>query len=206
MNKTDVLIMIDNGHGNNTPGKRSPIFDDGITQLLEYKYTREITKAVIDELVKDGYMCYLITPEENDIPLSRRVARANAMHKKMKQQGKTSFLISVHLNAAKNSGWANATGFSVFISPNASSNSKNLANIMHDTTADMKLKTRKPLPTQKYWVSNLYICKNTNCPCVLSENFFMDSKKDAAYLMSEQGRKDVIRIHVESIKKYIESL
>lgn len=206
MNKTDVLIMIDNGHGSNTSGKRSPIFDDGETQLFEYAYTREIAKRVIEELTSQGYMCYLVTPEETDVPLSRRVARANAMHSKMRQQGKTSFLISIHNNAAQNGGWANASGWSVFISPNASQNSKNLAGFLHDTTASMKLKTRKPLPSQKYWVSNLYICKNTNCPCVLTENFFMDSKKDSAYLMSEKGKQDVVDIHVNAIKDYIENL
>lgn len=200
------MIMLDNGHGVNTAGKRSPLFDDNETQLFEYSYTREIAKRIIDTLVKDGYMCYLVTPEETDVPLSRRVQRANAMHNKMKQQNKTSFLISIHLNAAQNGGWANATGWSVFISPNASTKSKNLAGFLHDTTQKMNLKTRKPLPTQKYWVSNLYICKNTNCPCVLTENFFMDSKKDAEYLMSEQGKQDVVDIHVNAIKDYIDSL
>lgn len=29
-----MLVVLDNGHGNNTPGKRSPVWDDG-TQLYE---------------------------------------------------------------------------------------------------------------------------------------------------------------------------
>lgn len=120
MNKNDILIMLDNGHGIETSGKRSPMFEDGVTQLREYAYCREIVKRIAQRLNGEGFMCYIVTPEENDVPLSRRVARVNAKHNEMKSQGKTSFLISVHNNAAANGGWANATGWAVYLSPNAS--------------------------------------------------------------------------------------
>ena len=45
-----MKIFIDNGHGKNTPGKRSP---DG--KFMEYKYTREIAKEVVEELLTAGY-------------------------------------------------------------------------------------------------------------------------------------------------------
>ena len=37
-----MLIVIDNGHGHNTPGKRSP---DG--KFLEYAYNREIATRIV---------------------------------------------------------------------------------------------------------------------------------------------------------------
>ena len=40
-----MKILIDNGHGENTPGKRSPKWADG-SQLFEWKYTREIARRV----------------------------------------------------------------------------------------------------------------------------------------------------------------
>lgn len=40
-----MKILIDNGHGNDTPGKRSP---DG--RLLEWAYTREIADRVAARL------------------------------------------------------------------------------------------------------------------------------------------------------------
>ena len=40
-----MKILIDNGHGSNTAGKRSP---DG--RLLEYAYTREIAERVVHSL------------------------------------------------------------------------------------------------------------------------------------------------------------
>lgn len=42
-----MKILIDNGHGSNTKGKRSP---DG--RLMEYAYTREIAELVVSELLK----------------------------------------------------------------------------------------------------------------------------------------------------------
>ena len=57
-----MIVLIDNGHGDNTPGKRSP---DGI--LREYKYTREIAAEVQRQLQERGYQAQLLVPEVNDI-------------------------------------------------------------------------------------------------------------------------------------------
>lgn len=45
-----MKILIDNGHGVNTPGKCSP---DGV--FREYKYTREIAAAVVKHLGYRGF-------------------------------------------------------------------------------------------------------------------------------------------------------
>ena len=55
-----------------TPGKRSP---DG--RFREYKYNREIARAVVEHLQLRGYDAELLVPEEEDIPLKERVRRAN---------------------------------------------------------------------------------------------------------------------------------
>lgn len=67
-----MKILIDNGHGVETPGKRSP---DG--RFREYKYNREIARAVVEHLQLRGYDAELLVPEENDISLEERVRRAN---------------------------------------------------------------------------------------------------------------------------------
>ena len=50
-----MKILIDNGHGIQTKGKRSP---DG--KLLEYAYTREIARQVVTELKNKGYDAELL--------------------------------------------------------------------------------------------------------------------------------------------------
>ena len=95
-----MKILIDNGHGSNTPGKCSP---DG--RLREYSYTREIAGRVVFELRKLGIDAELVVKEEIDVPLSERCRRVN--------EYKTSeaILISIHCNAAGNgSNWMQAHG------------------------------------------------------------------------------------------------
>jgi N-acetylmuramoyl-L-alanine amidase len=45
----------------------------------------------------------------------------------------------------------NASGWSVYISNNASSNSKKLAECLFNSAQKLELKTRQPEPSQKYW-------------------------------------------------------
>lgn len=52
-----MKILIDNGHGLNTPGKRSP---DGT--FLEASYNREIAKRIVIDLTDRGYDAQLLVP------------------------------------------------------------------------------------------------------------------------------------------------
>ena len=54
------------------PGKRSP---DG--RFREYKYNREIARAVVEHLQLRGYDAELLVHEEEDISLKERVRKAN---------------------------------------------------------------------------------------------------------------------------------
>ena len=88
----DMKILIDNGHGKDTPGKRSP---DG--KFREYQYTREIAKEIVDKLLSAGFDAQLLVPEEDDISLKERVKRVN---KACSDLGKENvLLISIHVNA-----------------------------------------------------------------------------------------------------------
>ncbi len=68
--KTHVLL--DNGHGIDTPGKRSPVFADG-TQLFEYEFNRDIVSKI------SGYLNFCNENKKQFI-----------------------YLVSIHGNAAKN--------------------------------------------------------------------------------------------------------
>ena len=105
-----MKILIDNGHGIQTKGKRSP---DG--KLLEYSYTRDLARQVVKILKSRGYDSELLVPEDDDISLSERVQRINAHCQAL---GKSNvILISIHVNAAGNgSQWMNATGWSCYTS------------------------------------------------------------------------------------------
>ena len=47
---------------------------------------------------------------------------------------------------------------------------------------------------------------NTKCPAVLTENLFQDNKDDVNYLLSDEGKHAIIRLHVEGIINYLERI
>lgn len=191
-----MKVLIDNGHGENTPGKRSP---DG--RLREYAYTREIADMVVAGLRKLGIDAGRIVKENIDVSLSERCKRANDIYK---ESGKKAILVSIHCNAAgSGASWMTAKGWSVFVSNNASANSKRLATCLGKAAEAQKVAIRKQVPSLLYWEQNLAMCRDTNCPAVLTENFFQDNKEDVEYLLSGEGKKAVAQIHIEGIVNYL---
>lgn len=194
-----MKILLDNGHGRETCGKRSP---DG--RLREYAYTREITARLQQRLSELGYDCERICPENEDTPLSVRCRRVNTICGEVGT--KNVLLVSVHCNAAANSGWNNARGWSVHISKNASANSKRLAECLIKGAEEQGLKVRRYSPQEPWWVQNLAICRDTNCPAVLTENLFQDNKQDVEYLLSDDGKNAIVSLHIRGIIDYINGL
>lgn len=192
-----MKVLIDNGHGADTPGKCSP---DG--RLREYAYTRDIADRVVDALRQEGIDALRIVPEENDIALRVRCERANRYYK---ESGRQAILVSIHCNAAGDgSAWMPARGWSVFVGPTASQKSRLLATSLAEVAASKGVIIRKETGARSYWVRNLYICKHTNCPAVLVENFFQDNKEDVEFLLSEEGKQCVTDITVQGILNYLE--
>lgn len=195
-----MKILIDNGHGVDTAGKRSPD-----SSLREYKYAREIAEKVVSELKKRGFDAERIVTEENDISLKERCRRVNALCDKLGT--KNVILVSVHCNAAGNgSQWLNARGWSAHVSLNASVNSKTFARALITAAEDEGLKVRKYAHQMPYWEQNLAICRDTKCPAVLTENLFQDNKEDVAFLLSEQGREAITRVHVKGIIEFLKTV
>ena len=195
-----MKVLIDNGHGLNTPGKRSP---DGT--FLEASYNREIAKRIVADLTDRGYDAQLLVPEDHDIPLSERAKRVNIVCSVL---GKSNvILISVHVNAAGNgSKWLNATGWSVYTCK-GQTESDRLADCLCEAAI-------KHFPGRRIrtdfsdsdpdWEENFSLLSNTLCPAVLTENFFMDSRSDLEYLQSRAGKQAVVDTHVEGIMEWLE--
>lgn len=188
-----MKVLIDNGHGYNTPGKCSP---DG--RLREYEYAREIAERVVTELRKRGVDAVRLVREEVDVPLNERCRRAN------EYKAGEAILVSIHCNAAGNgANWMKARGWEVYVSQNASTKSKALANCLYDTSRELGLKVRPESPSQQYRVKSLAICRDTKCPAVMTENLFQDNKEDVDFLLSAAGKNAIVELHVRGICKYL---
>ena len=195
-----MKILIDNGHGIQTKGKRSP---DG--KLLEYAYTRELARQVVTELKNKGYDAELLVPEEDDIPLSERVRRTNAHCQAF---GKTNvILISIHLNAAGDgSKWMNATGWSCYTCK-GQTESDRLADCLYKAAEQILknqvIRTDYARDGDPDWEENFYILRHSLCPAVLTENFFMDSLYDRDFLLNEAGKRAIVDTHVNGLTNYL---
>ncbi len=197
-----ITVLIDNGHGDPplTGGKCSP---DG--RLKEYYYCREIAQRVSEELSLHGVDTLLLVPGITDTPVNERVCKVNAWARK--HGSKNVVLVSIHNNAAGADGkWHTASGFSVFISKNASGNSKRLARIFTENATDMGLMGNRCVPPEKYWVKSLAMTRDTICPAVLTENLFQDNEEEVNFLLSEEGKRAIVTLHVNSIIQYINSI
>lgn len=197
---TDMKILIDNGHGVTTPGKRSP---DGV--LREYKYCRIIAFEVVSRLKALGFDAELLVPEDADISLGERCNRANAWCTRL--GAKNVCLVSIHLNAAGNgSQWMNARGWEAWTSVGQTQGDK-LADCLYDA-AQKYLPTGTKIRTDttdgdRDKESNFTILYRSRCAACLTENMFQDNREDVAWLQSPQGREAIVTLHVEGIKEYV---
>ena len=200
MNKQDFVLILDNGHGSNTPGKCSPD-----RTLREYAWTRIMTDLIARKARARGIRTEIIVPETTDVPLATRSARANAIARK--HGLKKCLFVSVHINAAGADGkWHDATGFSAWVAANASQHSKTFAALID---AEMKARglggNRAPNPLG-YHTANFAVIRRADCPAVLTENLFQDNRTEVRYLLSPQGQDTIAEAHVAAIEKYIATL
>lgn len=192
-------ILIDNGHGVNTPGKRSP---DGY--FREYAYTRLIASGIVQHLHYRGYDAELLVPEAYDVSLMERTRRANTLCEHLGKQNVV--LVSIHVNAAgKGDRWYNATGWSCYTSKGQTSGDK-LADSLY-RSAELFLpghNIRKDYSDGDPDVeSDFWILKHSACAAALTENGFQDSIKSLEFLESDEGKKAIISLHVSGIIDYI---
>ncbi len=103
-----MIILLDNGHGSNTPGKQSP---DGF--FREYAYNRFLASEIHERLTALGIDSRFLVPEREDIPLPERCRRANTFCEHFGSD--QVILLSIHVNAAGNGQqWMKARGSSCY--------------------------------------------------------------------------------------------
>ena len=198
----NLVVILDAGHGSDTPGKCSPD-----KSLYEWQWNREIVCMLCERLYGlENVQTIILVPEEIDVPLKERVRRVNTIYHDAKIEGKEVLLISIHVNAAGHGTWNNASGWSVWVSNNTSEKSKQFAQIAYEQAKLLDLCGNRVVPKENYWTSNFYILKNTPCPAVLTENMFQDNHDDVAFLKSEEGKEKIVALHVNAIKKYLEKI
>lgn len=194
-----MKVLIDAGHGIDTPGKRSP---DG--SFLEYLWNRQIADLVLARLRSSGIDADLVVTETNDIPLRTRAMRVNRV---CDQEGASNvILVSIHSNAAGNgSWWSTATGWECHTSP-GKTKSDQLAEAFYDSFSrefPEKRMRRDFSDGDSDKESSFYILTKTKCPAVLLENFFYDNRMECQWLLQERTKGRIADAIVAGIRNYL---
>ncbi|MFN7117634.1 MAG: N-acetylmuramoyl-L-alanine amidase [Saprospiraceae bacterium] len=179
--KPRYLWCLDNGHGKKTPGKRSPLFDDGKTRFMEYEFNRDIVKRIIEQLDEVGVKYFNVVPEVDiDDFLAGRVERANNKKSELPK-----LFVSVHSNASPAAnmntwGLPTVSGIETWYY-HGSRRGQKLAAIFHKYLIDetgFKNRHLKSKPEGQF-----YVLRKTNMTSILTENGFYNNKMEAMELM-----------------------
>lgn len=205
------LWLLDNGHGGlindngkeiyttapnhtNNPNtwKKMYIHEDG-TKIYEGDFNRKVVDKLTKMLIHEQITYKLICPELEDISLGERVRRADELHR----IHKNCIFVSVHGNAGK------GTGFEVFTS---------VGQTKSDEIAEVFIKEMEkifPNKTKRVDLSDgdqdkeaqFYVLRKTDCPAILTENFFMDRLDDCKLMLSDEGQMKIAQAHFNAILK-----
>lgn len=201
----NVIVILDPGHGPDTPGKRwtstgeASGGESGEPSFYEWKWNREYSKVLMGELLLRGYRVFLtVEGEEPDKALSKRVEFANNL--KEYNRNMHCLYISLHVDAAES---AKAHGLSVWTTKGFT-NSDVLAEYIIESikTTGYKVRLNSPKQHEKDYEANFYVIKNAAMPAVLIEHGFMTNKEDRALLRQESTKTMLASATADAVDAY----
>src|SRR5690606_10315153 len=174
-----VKIFIDPGHGGNDPGAVG-------NGLREKDLTLKIAKYMRDYLLANytGVEVRMSRTNDSTVSLSARTNDAN-------KWGADAF-ISIHVNAG------GGTGFESYVYPGVGKATKDLQNAVHGEVMKAFNGFRDRGKKQAYF----HVLRETKMSAVLTENGFIDTKKDADFLKSEANLRKIGETHALGVAKY----
>ena len=183
------LVALDDGHGMETAGKRTPFIPELGRFVRENEFNRAVVKLLEKELHRCGFKTLLVAPTDKDTPLKARTDLAN--------RKKADIYVSIHYNAfdGKFDG-RDPEGLSVHVYPGSKSGRKLGEAVLK------YLKTGTPQRNRGIKESNFHVLREANMPAMLSENGFMDNKKEAMRMLDPAFQKEVAVEHAKGICDY----
>lgn len=190
---SDYLVAVCDGHGKDTPGKRTPYISSIKRAIQENDFNKMVVKFLDEELKRSGFRTLLVAPSDADTPLSTRISLANAK--------KADAYISIHYDALGSSFKAEGSqpeGHTIFVYEGQSNGkSGKLAKSIHKyLTQGTNQKDRGVRE------ANYAVLRETNMPSILSENGFMDNTRESLLMIDPKFQKEVAVEHARGICDY----
>ena len=191
--KSMALWIIDNGHGYDTAGKCSPEWADG-SKLYEYEFNRDVASLIGYECRMNGIKFKMLVPEAKDISLSERVRRVNELCEKYGD----CVLISIHANAGGGTGWEAFTS-------KGNTKSDEICEVFYEEATHefgKEWRIRKDTTDgDSDKEAQFTLLRQTICPAIITENFFMDTERDCRFIMSLEARERIAQMHFRAIRR-----
>lgn len=177
-----MKIMLDAGHGYNTPGKRSP---DG---MREYEFNRVVAQYAKQLLENhENVTVYFAHSETKDISLQERTSKANRLN--------VDCYVSIHANAY-GTGWNNVRGIETFVYTSRPKESTQLAQKVQSN-----LVIATGLPNRGVKTANFHVLRETKMAAILVECGFMTNKEEVKLLRSDIFRKTCAEAIVKGLRE-----
>ena len=183
----NYIVALDDGHGIETQGKRTPLFDDG-SYMKENEFNEAVMLYLKEYLTTHNIGVLTVAPEKTDTPLLTRIKRAN--------EAGASIYISIHANAY-GSNWNEANGFETYVYDLDDKNTMYLAQCVHGACI-----SATGLRNRGIKEAGFYVLVNSAMPAILLECGFMTNKAEAELLRSDSYRKTVAAAITKGICKY----
>jgi N-acetylmuramoyl-L-alanine amidase len=164
-----MLIMLDAGHGPNTPGKRSP---DGMREFHFNSRVADVMKAELEKY--EGVTVAFAHESGRDVPLAERTKNANAR--------KVDVYVSLHADAL-NGVMGGHGGTTTFVYKTNPTQSRKLAEVIQRNLIAVNGLRNRGVKT-----ADFHVLRETNMNAVLIEHGFMDSTTDLPKLKDDGFR------------------
>jgi N-acetylmuramoyl-L-alanine amidase len=198
----EVLVILDDGHGMDTPGKRTPPMPGTGKAVKENEFNRPVVDLIQEQLESAGIMVLQTAPEVHDVSLSDRSTRANQVHKdfiKRNPDG-VSLFVSIHFNAMKDSfSGSTASGMEVFHHQGSVEGEK-LARAIHAELRKGTAQVDRGVKTESF-----HVLRETLMPAALVEAGFMDHLEEANLMLDESFQHEVATEVTVGILDYLEA-
>jgi N-acetylmuramoyl-L-alanine amidase len=195
-------LFIDDGHGMETAGKRTPLFPDGHI-IHENEFNRPTGEKIASLALAKGFDIVYTAPEIRDTPLKVRTDRANAAFAELVRKypnapkNKLGLLISIHFNALTGRWDDHQGGYGVYYFP-GSTNGQHLAQAV-----DQALAAGTPQRNMGCIAENFHVLRESSMPAILIEAGFMDVTKEAVLMTSVAFQQEVARETLAGIMAYL---
>lgn len=197
--KSKTLVILDSGHGDDTPGKRSPVWSDG-SQLFEWAFNRVIVKYISDYL-KLGVSYIILVPENSDISFTERKKRMEKIYKDYGETYELIYLLSVHGNAHTTEA---PNGIEVFTTKGITL-ADPIATKIYNSLKELGWRMRNDFsdgyPDKEANFQILRDAEKVGIPGILTENGFYTNKEECKKMLDFYWQKKIAQAHYNAIFK-----